>query len=114
MGHSHYDWSQETAEHNLNYWNSETIQNFWTGESFQEDISQQYNYLLAQGLFNVICNNYGRRFYTFAGQAKREDAGVAAAEYAFECSLSDLAALYLGEGDWQPRPFLLKGEQDVS
>lgn len=91
------------AEH-LKYWNAETIELFWSGESFYgSDEGQSLSYTLAHVLMRNMSADYAalRQFCT---HASFEDAGEAACQEYLGCSLSQLVGAFLGEGDWSPRP----------
>jgi hypothetical protein len=101
-GVSSYDWSLKTGLENVDFWDWETIQFFWTGESFSMEESQKFSYLLAQGLMNCIIKNHGKQFFVFAKHASKYDAGNAAAKKYLGCDLSQIASEYLGSDDWRP------------
>ncbi len=84
-------------------WNSETIQRFWSGESFRLGDERTWSYGLAEHLVALLSREFGD-LGAFIGAARREDAGQAAARTHLDVDLSDVAAAFLGEGDWQWRP----------
>ncbi|SMC29308.1 hypothetical protein SAMN02745857_03754 [Andreprevotia lacus DSM 23236] len=84
-------------------WTAETIQRFWSGESFSApDEYQSHSYELAQVLVGGLSRERAR-FLAFAGDARRADAGASACQTHLGVSLSEAVAAYLGEGDWGPR-----------
>lgn len=101
-GECYYDWTLEMGLKNLSYWDSLNIQHFWVGESFFIDQSQEYSYLLAQGLLNTIIRQNKEKFRDFINSAKRSDGGESAARKHLGISLGDIANTYMGEGQWQP------------
>ena len=101
-GECHYDWTLEQGLKNLNYWDAITIQKFWVGESFFINASQDFSYLLAQGLLNTIIRLHRNKFRDFINNAKRSDAGEAAAKKYLGVSLEEIALAYMGPGDWKP------------
>ena len=101
-GECHYDWTLETGLKNIEYWDFETIQHFWTGQSFFVNKSQEYSYLLAQGLLNIIIRDFKDSFRAFIQHAKKEDSGESAALKYLGVSLSEIADRYMGEGPWKP------------
>ncbi|MCM8537240.1 MAG: hypothetical protein NE334_14970 [Lentisphaeraceae bacterium] len=107
-GEAYYDWSLEKGLENLSYWDSVTIQQFWVGDSFFINDSQEFSYLLAQGLFNNILRDYKLSFKEFLLHARREDAGESAALKYLGTSLGDIAKKYLGGGPWDPSEDYLK------
>lgn len=83
------------------YWNSETIQEFWTGKSFSSpDEGQVLSYHLAQGLTYRIMGDRDQ-FNDFALEASADDAGESALQARYSMSLNDLVSSFLGEGNWR-------------
>jgi hypothetical protein len=94
---------QTLAEHRA-YWNPESIQKFWSGESFsQSDEGCGLSYALGQLLVLNLGHDFPR-FREFAIGSDHEDSGEAAARQVFGIGLGDLIAGFLGEDDWTPRP----------
>jgi len=84
------------------YWTTDTIQKFWTGDSFfAPDQSQELSYNLAHVLVKNISVNY-EVFAEFAKNAFFEDAGEQASQDYLGCSLSEVVQTFLGEGNWGP------------
>jgi hypothetical protein len=94
------------AEHE-GYWNPKTIQQFWMGRSFGTPAGQRVSYSLARILLDII-NREVRPppdfFRRFVKQTTWQDAGEAAALEQFEVSLGEIASVFLGDGDWAPKP----------
>ena len=91
------------------YWHRHGLDKFWSGETFNlPDEGQGLGYALAQILVRNMAGDHGDRFFDFVQAARREDAGEAAAREHLKCSLSDCAMQFLGEGDWAPRPEVLR------
>jgi hypothetical protein len=86
------------------YWSWFGLDHFWTGKSFHAVSSQRLSYQLADILFRNLRNDRkrGKRLGDFVTTATRDDVGAAACQQCFGCSLSDLAAEFLGPGDWNP------------
>ena len=86
------------------FWNAETIQEFWTGDSFfRSDEGQRLSYQMAQILVSNISENTDA-FRDFINLAKFDDGGEAAMNQIYDLSLADLVLSFLGEGDWQAKP----------
>ena len=90
------------------YWTPDTIQQFWSGEAFFSayDQDSEMAYDLARVLFNLLHTKIRPDpvdFRNFVRTANRSDAGEDAAMCNFGISLGDLAAIFLGPGDWEPR-----------
>ena len=89
------------------FWNPETIQRFWIGESFSSVDGQHVSYSLADTLFRLIrsevrpSEDAASRF-TLA--ADWNDAGHSAALNYLGIGLDEVAAIFLGPGDWRPKP----------
>ena len=98
----------EAREKHDEHWNDSTIQGFWSGEGWGipgEGVGLSYQ--LARVLFAKIENGFlpsHDRLIAFIKQAHMRDAGEAAARQIFKFSLGDLAADFLGKGDWAPQP----------
>jgi len=90
------------------HWNAETIQQFWSGESWNlANDGFRLGYSLTLVLWNKVVERLEatrEEQLEFLRQANREDAGEAACQAIFDCSLGDLVEDFLGEGDWVPRP----------
>jgi len=94
---------KKSFQRHQQYWNNETIQNFWSGDSFHStDNSQRLSYHLA----HIIVRNLSKGFScfsSFVNQANFEDAGSKAAKDNFGCSLNEIVESFLGEGNWEPK-----------
>ncbi len=90
------------------FWNDDNIQEFWTGRSFfHAGDSQELSYNLAVVLMHKIYVDLElpkEDIRSFIVNAKRGDAGEAAAVMHLDNSLGDLVASFLGAGDWAPHP----------
>lgn len=94
------------AQHE-SYWNEKTIQDFWMGKSFHTVEGQRVSYNLAQLLLDIIHREVrppAEVFQRFVKQSTWHDAGEAAALEQFEVSLGEIASVFLGDGDWTPKP----------
>lgn len=96
--------SRETFESLMAFWDSDTIQDFWSGESFSFASESEVSYKLAEALVDIILRNSPAGFKDFVLNASWDDAGESAAQEYLGQSLGDIAAVFLGEGDWTPRP----------
>lgn len=90
------------------HWNAETIQQFWTGESWKiPGDSFELSYNLAQILWRKIEVDLAAprpEILQFILAAHFEDGGEAACQAVFDLSLGDLVMDFLGEGAWTPTP----------
>lgn len=99
--------SRDLAARHRNYWNATTIQAFWRGESFYDIEGQELAYSLSRILLNLIYTEVRppeEEFRRFVRRADWSDAGAIAAREHLNIDLSDLAACFLGPGDWLPDP----------
>jgi hypothetical protein len=89
------------------FWNPETIQEFWSGRSFQRaDAGGVLSYELARGMVDSIAGDR-ERLTRFAKRARRDDAGAAAALAELHMDLGELAARALDakpDAAWTPAP----------
>jgi ribosomal protein L40E len=103
-----YPLQLEELEQHLSFWNATSIQQFWSGESW--DIPGEafkLSYSLARILWRKIeVDLHAERgaILEFARTAQAKDAGEAAAKSCFGISLAALAEDFLGEGSWAPAP----------
>lgn len=99
---------QEVYEKHEAHWNPETIQQFWTGVSWEiPGDSFELSYNLAQVLWRKIEVDMAaprEAILQFVAHASIDDAGEAACQSVFGIGLGDLVMDFLGEGAWQPDP----------
>jgi tetratricopeptide (TPR) repeat protein len=87
------------------FWRKEGLSDFWWGRGFfRPDEGQRHSYELSRVLFQLLLSDYQGKFREFFAQARAADAGESAARSALGMELGDLAAKFLGQGDWTPRP----------
>ena len=95
--------SERFSKH-ANFWNADTIQEFWSGFSFNRtDEGSDLSYELARFCLRSLAHDYGV-FVRFANSATFEDGGESAAIDAFGGSLGGLIHQFFGDGEWSPRP----------
>jgi hypothetical protein len=99
---------QEVYDKHIGHWSAETIQQFWTGESWEiPGDSFELSYNLAQVVWRKIEVDLAvphPEMLQFILDAHFEDAGEAACQAIFDLSLGDLVMDFLGEGAWAPTP----------
>ncbi|WP_049721470.1 gluzincin family metallopeptidase [Gilvimarinus polysaccharolyticus] len=99
---NHLFLDKEIVGRHHKYWNEETIQGFWSGESFFAiDEGQELSYNLAHILARNISQDYAA-FAKFSNSANYADAGELAAQEFLGLSLTQIVGSFLGEGSWQP------------
>jgi len=107
-GTDNFRLDRETYGKHRDYWDEESIQWFWSGESWEfagEGFSLAYD--LAQVLWKKIETDLGappEAMLEFVSVADASDAGEAAFGEVFDLSLGDLVEDFLGEGCWAPDP----------
>ena len=109
VGHSNsLNLDREIHERHMDHWNSQTIQQFWSGESWEiPGDSFDLSYNLAQVIWRKIEVDLGaprQAVLEFISSAEEKDAGEAACNRVFGVKLGELAGDFLGEGDWSPKP----------
>ena len=112
-GHRPPPLNDDLIDEHRAYWNAETIQKFWIGRSFGDVEGQNVSYSLAQILLAIIHREVKptpEAFRRFVKQSDWNDAGEAAAREQLECGLGEIAAVFLGDGDWTPKPDTWKAE----
>ena len=100
---SHFIVDHDTVRRHREYWNSESIHWFWSGDSFfSPDDGQELSYHLSQILFRNLMSDYPKRVSDFLNTANFVDAGNSALHDACGVSLGDRVAQFLGDGVWAP------------
>jgi hypothetical protein len=105
----------EVADEQKAFWRSEGLDDFWRGVSFHRpDEGQKLSYQLSEILLRLLFEDFRprwfgfdkeppRRLSAFLGSARSDDCGQAAAEEHLGMTVGQLAAKFLGRGDWEPR-----------
>jgi hypothetical protein len=92
----------ELAERHHAFWTEESIQGFWAGTTFHEGGDRsQLSYSLAEVIVHLLSDDR-ESFLHFLSRAHYDDAGQTAAFECFGASLGEIAATFLGEGNWRP------------
>jgi len=95
---------RELSRKHAIWWNSETIQEFWSGQSFSApDDRQQMSYDLAMQMASHLLQKFPSTFAEFLTSAKSADAGDAALWEKCRYSLNQCVAEILGNQDWNPK-----------
>jgi len=95
---------REAARDRAEFWNADTIQEFWSGKSFlRPDKGNSLSYALAEELTRLIARDFDS-YRAFMNSAHRDDAGVEAAASTLGFTLGNLAGAVLGDGAWEPDP----------
>lgn len=85
------------------YWHKHGLNDFWGGASFLSATEgQELSYSLASVLISRLLEVNPETFREFVLSASDEDAGESAARDSFVIGLGDIAAGFLGEGEWGP------------
>lgn len=109
---------QEVREKHLSYWDLETIQQFWSGESWNiPGDSFELSYNLAYLLWEKIESHLRvsrQTMLEFISKADRADGGEKACLDMFSVSLGHLLGPYLGSGEWGPQPVKWPPERQSS
>lgn len=107
----------ELAARHREYWTTDTIQRFWSGQSWHTPGDEfSLSYSLAEVLWYKMeahLEASHEELIEFLKTAERRDAGARAFEAVFATSLGDLVADFLGEGDWVPAPMRLGGTPEA-
>jgi hypothetical protein len=97
----------QMRDKHLAFWSEDTIQQFWSGRSFERtDDGSMLSYDLAQTLVQILAGNWAR-FRAFAVAAGYDDAGASAANEHLQLDLgASVAAIFEQEhaGGWGPDP----------
>lgn len=102
LGEDYFLIDKDIIDKHQQYWTEESIQTFWSGESFSNtDVGQELSYHLAQLLVRNISQDY-EQFVHFSKNAHSNDGGETAAQEVLGISLGDLLTGLLGDGNWSP------------
>ncbi len=105
---NHLYLDKEIVAKHEKYWNEESIQGFWSGDSFySSDEGQELSYNLAHVLVRNLSKDY-KVFREFANDANFQDSGEAACMEHFGSSLQNYVEVFLGNGNWVPNQGLIK------
>lgn len=100
-----WDWFSLTREDVASHaalWNEIGLQGFWTGHTFGgPDDRSKLSYQLAEILVRLIISDQPRQLREFVRRAKAADAGQQAAIEVLGKTLIELAAQFLGQGNWE-------------
>lgn len=106
-GRNPYVLDREMLERHRSYWNKDRMQRFWRGESFwSPDEGQELSYHLARFLLNALRqggHTSSQEMNNFVLAARREDAGLCAAEEVLGIRLDELLTGLVGDGEWKPQ-----------
>jgi hypothetical protein len=95
----------ELAERHFAFWNEKNIQTFWAGTSFFiPGDSNELSYSLAEVFMKLLSERTTlEHFRKFVECARQDDAGQTAAIDILNADLGEIAATFLGEGNWRPQ-----------
>jgi hypothetical protein len=106
--------NEEMARTHKRYWKKHGLDLLWRGEGFSRpDKAQRLSYELAEILMRLLCSDHRprwfgldkgpqRRLFAFLREADASDGGEAAARENLGFGVGELAARFLGPGDWSP------------
>lgn len=100
----------ELAERHFAFWSEDNIQSFWAGTSFYiPGDSNELSYSLAQVFVKLLTERRdAAAFRAFLETARHDDAGQTAAMDILGSDLGEIAATFLGEGNWRPQRKAMK------
>jgi hypothetical protein len=105
VSYRHHQATLETLAQHREFWNANTIQEFWSGKSFQRsDEGNALSYDLARAMVDLIGRDWAS-FVRFARGAKREDGGAGSSREVLKLKLGELAAAAINtkpQGSWAP------------
>lgn len=105
-GHASVPLNRDFYAKHQAFWNSKTIQEFWSGASFyRADDGQTLSYQLARVLVSNLSED-SKLFAEFCNTAQAQDSGERALNTIFDLSLQDMLTNFLGAGDWRPMAML--------
>lgn len=94
---------QEMARRHRNFWDEESVQEFWAGTSFHKPgDSTQLSYSLGEILVELLAEDYVA-FLDFVSEADWRDGGQDAAVRILDKDLGEVVGGFLGPGEWRPQ-----------
>lgn len=115
-GRNHIRLDRELYRTHCEFWDEETIQQFWSGDLWGlAGEGFELAYVLSAILWRKIevdLDSADSIMLGFLREAKWEDAGQAAFRKWFDLDLGDLVEDFLGEGQWNPRPEKWRRNED--
>ena len=107
-GTATFEIDREIYQRHVDYWNRDTIQQFWSGEAWTiPGPGFELSYNLAQVLWRkleVDLRTPTDVLVRFVGAVDWADAGESACQETFRLGLGDVVEDFLGEGPWAPNP----------
>jgi hypothetical protein len=100
VGSSYFELDTDMVRSHREYWNSETIHSFWSGDSFY---SPDDGHELSYHLFRNLMADYPDHIFEFLNSAHYVDAGNLALVDCCGSSLHDRVMQFMGSGEWTPR-----------
>ncbi|MGL4667339.1 MAG: hypothetical protein ACRCWR_05360 [Saezia sp.] len=104
-GYVHSEWMpQEMFDRHRAHWDEQTIQEFWSGQSFQQQETMNLSYDLAERMVSIFAQDW-QNFSLFVQNAAFADAANEAANQYFGVSLGGVVSGMLGKAQdqgWEP------------
>ena len=101
---SYFMVDHRVVQRHRSYWNFQTIDAFWSGESFHSPgDGQELSYHLSQVLFRNLMSDFPSTVNDILNHANFSDAGDSAFAKFCGVTLADRVAQFLGDGNWSPR-----------
>ena len=113
LDQSHFVMNGEIVREHRAYWTTETIQAFWSGESFHApgDV-QRLSYSLAEVLVRNLAGDHPGKLPALLNAAEASDAGEQGLREICKTTLAARVSQFLGPGEWGMR--LAEPEDDVA
>jgi len=103
VGRSYFSTDHDIVRRHRAYWNTKTIDAFWSGDSFfSPDDGQELSYHLAQVLFRNLMADFPKKMSPLLNAAHYENAGDTALRQLCSVSLGDRVKQFLRDGSWEP------------
>ncbi len=104
LDRSYFNINSALAQQHRCYWNAESIQQFWMGDSFSfSGEGCHLSYSLAEVLMRNLMTDFPSKISDFLNAANDKDAGNQALLNTCGISLKESVTQFLGEGNWTPR-----------
>ncbi len=105
LGISRFAMNREEVERHQKYWRDSGLRCFWLGESFRRPtVGRELSYDLAEVLTRNLLSRGRDQFLRLLKEADSLDCGDTATKNVYGLGIGDLAAQFLGEGDWEWTP----------
>jgi hypothetical protein len=105
--------TRERVEQHRVFWRACGLADFWSGDSYHTPgDSQLLSYELGEILLRLLMEGHPKKFLDVLRFAGKDGTGAEAVQTASGLTLGELAACFLGPGDWEPKAAASGSEEE--